>query len=199
MVAIALVNEARPSPGPLHDPVLAVLPRIEWIAAHNYHLWLALYVPLALWLWAKDRRTFVRFLWVGGWLSLVRGVCILATGLGPVDGVDRNAGMTAAGMVAAWWGIVNPISALTTDVAHVSLTKDLFFSGHAATTFLLWLYARPWRRLAAAAMAAHVVVVASVFLAHLHYTIDVAGAWAITAVVWSVAERRSRRRQNSPA
>ena len=32
----------------------------------------------------------------------------------------------------------------------------------------------------------HVVVVASLFLAHLHYSIDVVGAWAITFAVYAL-------------
>jgi membrane-associated phospholipid phosphatase len=73
------------------------------------------------------------------------------------------------------------------------LTKDLFFSGHTATTFLLLLYVWPWRRLRAAALAGHVLVVASVFLAHLHYTIDVAGAYAIAFAIFALREGWPRR------
>src|SRR6185295_11892941 len=79
--------------------------------------------------------------------------------------------------------------ALTTDAAQVGLTKDLFFSGHVSSTFLLWLYCRGRGALAPVALAAHLFVTATVFLAHLHYTIDVVGAWAVTLAVYAIAER----------
>jgi hypothetical protein len=189
MVALALVNETRPAPT-LPDAVLSVVPRVDWIARHNYHVWLLAYVPIAAWLWACDRRAVIHFLWVGGALSLLRGVCVLLTGLGPVVGPDLNAGAGAAALWQAWLAIVNPVSALTTDAPHVALTKDLFFSGHVASTFLLWLYCRGRPRLGPAALAAHLVVTASVFLAHLHYSIDVVGAWAISYAAFALSVRR---------
>lgn len=189
MVGMALWNEARPAPS-LPDAVLDLVPRVGWIADHNYHVWLLCYIPVAIGLWRADRRAFVQFLWLGGWLSLLRGACVVATGLGPVHGPDVNAGMDAGTMWRTWVAIVNPVTALLTDAPHAGLTKDMFFSGHVATTFLLWLYCRPHRRLAAAAMAGHVIVTASVFFAHLHYTIDVLGAWAITGLIWMLVVKR---------
>ena len=189
MVAVALWNERRPAPS-LPDLVLDHVPRIDWVARHNYHLWIALYLPLALLLWRRDRRVFLHFLWLGGCVSLARAACIPLTGLGPAHGADANAGASYEALLAAWFAIVNPITALTSDAPHVALTKDLFFSGHVATTFLLWLYARRDRWLGPAALVAHVLVVASVFLWHLHYTIDVVGAWAITFALWVLARSR---------
>jgi len=194
MVALALLNEPRPAPT-LPDVVLDAIPRIDWIWRHNYHLWLAAWLPVALWLLARDRATCLRFLWVGGWLSLLRGVTIPLTGFGPVDGHDVNVGASAATLWHAWLAIVNPVTALTTDAPHVALTKDLFFSGHVATTFLLWLYCRRSGRdaptaIAAAALAGHLLVTATVLLGHVHYTVDVVGAWAITYAVFAFAERR---------
>ena len=42
----------------------------------------------------------------------------------------------------------------------------------------------PWARLRWIALAGHIFVVSTVFLSHLHYTIDVIGAWAITYCVF---------------
>ncbi len=187
MLGLALWNEGRPAPS-LPDTVLALIPRSDVLARHNYTLWLLAYLPPGLWLWARDRRAFVRFLWVGGVVSLLRGLTICATGLGPVDGHDVNAGLDAATRWQAFLAIVNPLSALTTDAPHVYLTKDLFFSGHTSSTFLLWLYARRVPRLGTVALAAHGVTVAVVFGAHLHYTIDVVGAWAVTYAVYRFFE-----------
>ncbi len=188
MLGLALLNELRPAPQ-LPDTVLSLIPYVAWVDRHNYTIWLVLYFPLALWLWRRDRDAFVHFLYVGGLLSLVRGLCIGLTGLGPVHLDDVNVGLSYAELWQAWLRLVNPLDALMSDAPHVYLTKDLFFSGHTATTFLLWLYCRKEPGLGLAALLAHVVVVASVFFAHLHYTIDVVGAWAITGCVFVLARR----------
>ncbi len=188
MLALALFNESRPAPR-LTDAVLSVTPYLDWVSAYNYHLWLALYAPVALALWRRDRARFVHFLYVGGLLSLLRGVTINLTALGPIDGPDANAGLDLAQGFAAWLNLVNPLPTLTDGAAAVHLTKDLFFSGHTATTFLLYLYCRPLGRLGGVALAAHAAVVVVVFVSRLHYTIDVVGAWAITYAVfaWTTA------------
>jgi hypothetical protein len=192
MVALTLLAELRPG-RPIHDAVLAHIPYSRWVALHNYHIWVVAYVPLALWLWRRDRDRFIQFLWLGGVLSILRGLSILALPLGPVDGPDVNVHLGAAQIWQAWLNIVNPVSALTTDVAHVSLTKDLFFSGHTSSSFLLWLYCRRMRPLGGLALIAHVIVVATVLVAHIHYTIDVLGAWLITALVYAAAQKLRRR------
>ncbi|MCB9526770.1 MAG: hypothetical protein H6702_25790 [Myxococcales bacterium] len=189
MLGLCLANEARPAPA-LPDRVLDALPYVQWVARHNYHLWIALYFPPALWLWRRDRAAFVHFLYVGGLMSLVRGITVPLTGLGPTLGPDLNAGLDGATLWAAWLDVINPVSALVGDAAHVHLTKDLFFSGHTATTFLLWLYCRGRGALGHAALLGHVGVVAVVFLSRLHYTIDVVGAWAITFTVFTLVDRR---------
>src|SRR5262245_20441872 len=188
MVGIALWNERRPAPT-LPDLVLGLVPHVDWVERHNFQIWLAVQRPIAVALLLRDRATAVRFLWVGGWLSLLRGLTIPLTGLGPIHGPDANAGASAAALWRAWLAIVNPVSALTTDAAQVGLTKDYFFSGHVASTFLLWLYCRGRRVLGPVALAGHLLVTASVFLAHIHYSIDVVGAWAVTLAVFVVAER----------
>src|SRR5204863_1803427 len=114
----------------------------------------------------------------GGALSLIRGLCIPLSGLGPPEGPDVNAGLSAPAMWHSWLAIVNPATALFTNAPHAGLTKDMVFSGHASTTFLPFLYCRRTRLLGPLALAAHLVVTANVFLAHLHYTVDVLGAWA---------------------
>ena len=125
-----------------------------------------------------------------GLVALARGVCICLTGLGPVHGPDLNAGMTAAQQNQAFFQLLTPRFFSGDSPAHLYLTKDLFFSGHVATTFLLLLYVWPMRPLRWAMLAAHVLVVASVFLSHLHYSIDVVGAYAVTYALFALRERR---------
>jgi hypothetical protein len=198
MVAMSLVCEARPG-RPMADWLLTQIPYSRWLAVHNYHVWLVAYVPLALWLWRRDRSAFVSFLWLGGVLSLLRGLSIALVPLGPVEGVDVNVGMSRAELWQAFLGIVNPLSALTTDVANTSLTKDLFFSGHASSSFLLWLYCRRVRLLGALALVAHLAVVFTVLAARIHYTVDVLGAWVITYAVYRLAGSRAALPSVAPA
>jgi hypothetical protein len=189
MIGLALWHEAQPAPS-LPDRVLQVVPYVPAVARYNYHLWLLCYLPPALWLWRRNRAAVLHFLYVGGALSLLRGLCIPLTALGPVMGTDINAGLPPGTLWEAWLTLINPVAALMGDAPQVYLTKDLFFSGHTSTTFLLWLYCAREPGLRWAAGVGHVVVVASVFLSHLHYSIDVVGAWAITFSVFTLAARR---------
>lgn len=184
MLGLSLLTEGRPAP-PLPDLVLDRLPRVAWIADHNYWIWLVCYVPIALLLWRRDRRAFLHFLYLGGVLSLVRGLCVGLTGLGPAYGPDVNAGMS--NLFSAWLALINPFATLFGNAAQVYLTKDLFFSGHVSTTFLLWLYCRGKGRLGTLAAVGHWVTVAVVLISHLHYTIDVVGAWAVTYSLYVLA------------
>ena len=188
MLVLALWSEARPAPS-LPDAVLEVVPYVGWVDRNNYLLWLAAYVPVGLWLLQKSPERFIRYMVSAGFLAVLRGLCIAVTGLGPVHGADVNAGLSVAARSAVFWQLANPFSFFAPGgSAQVYLTKDLFFSGHTATTFLLLLYVWRYPQLRAVMLVGHVLVVASLFLAHLHYTIDVLGAWAITFALFAVRE-----------
>ena len=188
MVLLSIVGEGIPA-ATLHDRVISIVPLIPVVAKYNYHLWVILYVPIAAWLWKIDRRRFVQFLYAGGVVSLLRGICIFLTTLGPVNGRDVNAGKSFSELIYGWLQIINPVSALTTDATHMYLTKDLFFSGHTASTFLLLLYCWRFKKIRIAALIGHVLVVAVVFLSHLHYSIDVVGGWCVSFCVFVAAEK----------
>ena len=198
MVWLALWAEARPAPT-LPDAVLAHVPYVPWVDRGNYMLWLAGYVPVALALLFVDVERFIRYMWTAGGLAVLRGLCIVATGLGPVHGADVHAGMDAATRWRAFLELATPFGFFdTSGGARVYLTKDLFFSGHTATTLLLLLYVWKFPRLRWWMLAAHVLIVASVFFSHLHYTIDVIGAYAITFALfafreWKVGELLSKK------
>ncbi len=198
MLLMALLAERRPAPS-LPDAVLSVVPYLPSVDRWNFLIWLACYLPPALALALVDFKRFLRFLAAGGLLSLLRGLCILATGLGPVHGQDVNAGMSLSAVFATWFQLLNPLASLIGQAAQVHLTKDLFFSGHTATTFLVVLYAWRHPRLRWWAVAGHLLVVATVFFSHLHYTIDVLGAYAFTLAVYAIFEWRPRRPAGHPA
>jgi hypothetical protein len=187
MTALALWAELRPAPS-LPDAVLARLPYVPWVDRANYWVWLCVYLPLAvLLLWSEPRR-WVRYMITGGLVSLARGVTIALTGLGVPDPAHAGPGIGARDFATAYAELLSPIGVFDRGAIAAYLTKDLFFSGHVATTFLLWLYLRGRPRLAPVALAASLAVTASVLLAHLHYAIDVVGAWAITFAIFVLRE-----------
>lgn len=190
MVWLALWAEARPAPS-LPDWVLQHVPYVPWVDRWNYFIWLLAYLPVGLTLLRVDGARFIRYMVSSGLLSLVRGVCIAVTGLGPVNGVDVHAGLDDAARSAAFWRLITPFGFFNPEGgAQVSLTKDLFFSGHVSTTFLLLLYVWRFKTLRMIMIFMHIVVVVTVFMAHLHYTIDVIGAYAITLSLFVTRERQ---------
>ncbi|GIW72575.1 MAG: hypothetical protein KatS3mg102_2117 [Planctomycetota bacterium] len=192
MTALAVWNEARPAPHRLRDLVLDLVPYVAWVDRYNYVLWLVAYVPGAVALLCARPRRFIRYMIAGGLVSLLRGLTIPLTGLGPARGGDGNAGLDPGTQLHAIGELLDPFGVFVRDAAHIYLTKDLFFSGHTASTFLLLLYAWPLRWLRWPVLVLHVLVVASVFLSHLHYTIDVVGAYAIAYAVFVLREGRPR-------
>ncbi|HEX9307345.1 MAG TPA: phosphatase PAP2-related protein [Anaeromyxobacter sp.] len=191
MIAAAVWNELRPAPT-VPDLVLAHLPYVGWVARTNYLVWLAAYLPLSLALLALAPRTFARYTVTAGLVSLARGATLLLTGLGAPDPARAGPGIAGHAPLAAFLELLSPWQVFAKDAMAAYLTKDLFFSGHTATTFLLALYLWRFPRLRAPALAAHLLVVASVFLAHLHYAIDVAGAYAVAFSIYVLREGWAR-------
>lgn len=187
MTALAIWAERRPAPT-LPDLALSHLPYVEWVARANYWLWLACYLPVAAWfLWTEPRR-WVRYMVTGGLVSLARGICIALTGLGPPDPARAGPGLAARSFGEAFLALMSPVQVFEKSAIAAYLTQDLFFSGHAATTFLLLLYLRRRPALRALALGGHLLVVASVLLARIHYAIDVVGAWAVTFAIYALRE-----------
>lgn len=192
MIWLTLWAEARPAPS-LPDLLLSHVPYVAWVDRLNYVVWLLAYVPVALLLWRADAERFCRYMVVAGGLALIRGITICMTGLGPVRGADVNAGLSLDQRIDAFLSIASIGAVFRDGAAHVYLTKDLFFSGHTATTFLLLLYVWRYPTLRTLALVGHVLVVVTLFLSHLHYTIDVIGAYAITFSLFALCEGDLRR------
>jgi hypothetical protein len=192
MTAAAVWNELRPAPT-LPDLVVAHLPYVPWVARANYLLWLAAYLPLSIALLWRAPRTFARYTVTAGLVSLARGATLLMTGLGAPDPATAGPGIAGRDPLRAFADLLSPWDVFANDAMAAYLTKDLFFSGHTATTFLLVLYLWRFPRLRAPALAAHLAVVASVFLSHLHYAIDVAGAYAVAFSIFALREGWPRR------
>ncbi len=187
MIAAAIWNELRPAPT-VPDAVLAHVPYVPWVARTNYLLWLVVYVPLNVGLLWRAPRLYARYTVTAGIVSLVRGGTLLLTGLGAPDPAVAGPGIAGHAPLQAFVELLSPWQVFAKDAMAAYLTKDLFFSGHTATTFLLALYLWRFPRARPLALAGHALVVASVFLAHLHYAIDVAGAYAVAFAIFAVRE-----------
>jgi hypothetical protein len=184
---LILPHELQPGSA-LPDLLMNHIPYVAWLARWNYVLWLLCYLPPALWLGRKDPRLFIRLVITDGVLSLLRGLMIPLTGIGPVLGPDINA-LHPFAVWPALLALLNPLTAIGDNSAGVYLTKDLFFSGHIATTFLLYLYARRFGKAARGFLALNLFTLGVVLLAHLHYTIDIIAGYAITYAVYRASEK----------
>lgn len=190
MMALALYGEGRPAPH-LPDFIVDRLPYQGLVDRYNHYLLTVAYVPVGIALLFVDPGRFCRYNVTTGLLSVARGLCIAATGLGPVRGPDLHAGIFDGHperYLQALWELCTPGGQLLRDAAHIYLNKDLFFSGHTAATVMLLLYVWPHRRLRVVMLTGHLVVVASVFLSHLHYTIDIVGAYAVAFSLYVLRE-----------
>lgn len=186
MLLPVLLNELRPAPT-LPDLLLAHVPYVPWLARWNYFLWVACYIPPALYLLHRDKQLFVRLVALDGIVSLLRGVMIPLTGFGPPLGADINA-IHPFSLWPTWLALLNPLQALMGNTAGIYLTKDMFYSGHAATTFLLYLYSRKLGRVSRVYLGLHLFTVAVVFLSHLHYTVDVVAAYFVVFTLFTLWE-----------
>jgi membrane-associated phospholipid phosphatase len=187
MTAAAVWNELRPA-ATVPDLAVGSLPYLPWVARTNYLLWLGVYLPLSLGLLWGAPRLFARYTVTAGLVSLVRGGTLLLTGLGPPDPATAGPGLGGRPALDAFLALLSPWQVFAKDAMAAYLTKDLFFSGHTATTFLLALYLWRFPRVRPLALAGHLLVVLSVLFSHLHYGIDVVGGWAIALSVYALRE-----------
>ena len=184
---LILPNEMQPA-GVLPDLLMRHVPYVEWLARWNYVLWLLCYIPGACWIGRKDPRLFFRLVVTDGVLSLLRGLMIPLTGIGPVIGADINT-LHPFAVWPALLAILNPLKAIGANSAGVYLTKDLFFSGHIATTFLLYLFSRRFGKASRVFLALNLSTLLVVLLAHLHYSIDIIAGYSITYPVYRASEQ----------
>jgi len=140
----------------LHDPLLA------WLHPHNVSLLIFVFIwaisLLGILRAVQTPSMFVTFIWAYWLLCILRTLAITLIPLDPPVGLV---------------GLVDPISNFFYGEKFV--TKDLFFSGHTSTVFLLFL-CMPGRTDKKLALIATVVVGSLLLVQHVHYTLDVLGA-----------------------
>jgi len=154
----------------LNDPVLRVLP------AHNIS------IPLFIIIWGlstlaairavQTPRVFLVFIWSWIVLSIFR---MLTITLVPLD--------APAGLI----GLVDPLSNFF--YGDKFITKDLFFSGHTSTVFLLYL-CLPGRTDRKLALLVTFCVAILLLVQHVHYTLDVLGGFLFGWISYWIATRK---------
>lgn len=146
------VNEAR-SGAALDDPLLVHLAPVDltWV---TFGL---IYVSTfcALWYLARHPRALLVGITAYAVMSIIRMTMMYVTPLAPPDGLIP---------------LVDPVIEFFGTGATVN--RDLFFSGHTSTLFLLFLTANI-RTLRVFFLACTVAVAACVLIQHVHYTVDV--------------------------
>lgn len=173
----ALVKWVETRPGVvLPDPVLALLtPRDA-----TWPIFTLIYVGILLAVFLLARSPVRLLLGVQAYvaMALLRILVMWATPLDPPAGMI----VLEDPLVQIFGGAARP------------LTRDLFFSGHTSTMFLLFL-AVPGRPAKAFFLACTAGVGSLVLLQHVHYAVDVLAAppfayaaWRLARTTWSLAE-----------
>jgi membrane-associated phospholipid phosphatase len=153
----------------LHDPLL------EWLHPHNVSLAIFVFIwavsLLAVLRALRNPYLFITFLWAYCLLSVMRMLSIALVPLEPPVGLI---------------GLVDPISNFFYGEKFV--TKDLFFSGHTSTVFLIFLCleGKVDKRLALITTA---IVGCLLLVQHVHYTLDVLGAIVFGYVAYWIARK----------
>jgi hypothetical protein len=165
----ALVKWVERRPGVvLPDPVLAMLaPRdVTW------PVFTLIYVGIVLAVLLLVRSPVRLLLGMQGYvvMALLRMVVMWATPLDPPPGMI----VLEDPLVQGFGGAAAP------------LTRDLFFSGHTSTMFLLFL-AVPGRATRAFFLAATAGVAFLVLVQHVHYAVDVLAAPPFAYAAWRIA------------
>ena len=119
----------------------------------------------------KHPKFFLLFLWAYIFLCLSRIITISVFSLDPPSNLIP---------------LVDPIA--NTFYGGTFITKDLFYSGHTATIFLMYLcLEKPWHK--RVALIATVLIGVMVLIQHVHYSIDVVAAIPLTFGVYLLAKK----------
>ncbi|MDO6431163.1 phosphatase PAP2-related protein [Flavitalea sp. BT771] len=150
-------------------------PLLGWLHPHNVSI--AIFVViwavtlLGILRAAQDPYMFLTFVWAYILLSVMRTLAITLVPLDPPVGLV---------------GLVDPISNFFYGEKFV--TRDLFFSGHTSTVFLIFL-CLPGKMDRRLALIGTVAVGYLLLVQHVHYTMDVLGAFVFGWLAFWMARR----------
>ena len=153
----------------LNDWLLNALPAVDV----SFYIFSIIYVVIAFGIFraVQSPALFLLFLWCSLFLSLSRMLTITLVPLEPPVGLVE---------------LVDPV--LLPFYGHSTITKDLFYSGHTSSVFLIYLILRR-KREKLIALAATIVVGVLLLIQHIHYTIDVVFAPLFVYLVFILAKK----------
>lgn len=158
----------------LHDLVLQMIPASDVSLPIFIFVWSM--SAMALWRCCQDPIFTLQILTCFVLLCLVRMMSILMLPLEPPDGLIA---------------LRDPLTSLVYGGKDVFMTKDLFFSGHTSNMFIMYLCLER-KRDKQVALSATLLVAMLLMVQHVHYTIDILGAFFITYCVFKVGKWMAR-------
>lgn len=156
----------------LADPVLNILPSLDVSVLLFFLIYLT--VGFGLFRALQSPALFLLFIWSCLFLSVARMITIT---LVPLEAPD--------GLVPLRDPILAPF------YHHSQITKDLFFSGHTSSVFLIYLILRK-KREKMFTLFATVSVGILLLIQHIHYTIDVVIAPLFVYIIFILAKKVTR-------
>lgn len=157
----------------LHDMVLEQLPAIDVSVLTFIIIWSMNF--LLIYRSVQDPSVFILGLYTLILVNLVRLATISITPLNPPLGLIP---------------LRDPLSSLFYGGPTIFITKDLFFSGHTSSQFMVFLCLKN-KADKRVALASSIVVGFLVLIQHVHYTIDVAAAFLATYLAFFTAKKIS--------
>jgi membrane-associated phospholipid phosphatase len=154
----------------LHDPILRALPTHNVSTALFVVMWA--FTTYCVFRAAQTPKMFLTYLWSFIFLTAFRCLTISLVPLDP-----------PAGLI----GLVDPVSNFFYG-SDKFVTKDLFFSGHTSSMFLLFLTV-PGKTDKKLALLVTAVVAFLLLVQHVHYTLDVLGALVFCWLSYLIATR----------
>jgi len=163
----------------LHDPILQLLP------PHNISTLLFIvmwsFTAYCVFRAAQTPRMFLAYLWSFIFLTAFRCLTIKLVPLDPPVGLI---------------GLVDPVSNFFYG-SDKFVTKDLFFSGHTSSMFLLYLTV-PGKKDKKLALVVTAIVAYLLLVQHVHYTLDILGAIIFCWLSYRIASRTVLREPQHP-
>ena len=153
----------------LHDWILEQLPSHNFSVAIFIIIWTT--GLLAIIRAIKDPDIFLVFAWAYIFVSAMRAISIIFIPLNPPAGLVQ---------------LIDPLS--STFYGHVTITKDLFFSGHTSTIFLIFLCLKNKIDKVLTLTAAFFLAIL-LMLQHIHYVIDIIAAPIFTYIAYIIARK----------
>ena len=174
----------------------------EWIEPRKElgiftnQIWLSLLLLSIGYLIFKRKKEAINYLRVGGVVSIVRGIFIFFTSLGPPLAIRESPRFNEnfssienldISFLMQFYFPMGGILGIEKSVFY--LTQDLFFSGHTASTYLLFVCLKKPEPLKYFFLFFHGITVVLLFLTHEHYTIDIMGAYFIVYAIYHYMEK----------